>query len=65
MFLGLTAEKWLAFLGPVILALIAGIFGAKFRRNKRIHKIGNITGSNNQVINGDANRTMPKDKDNA
>lgn len=65
MFLGLTTEKWLAFLGPVILAVIAGIFGAKFRRNKRIHKIGNITGSNNQVVNGDMNRTISKDEGDA
>lgn len=64
MFLGLSTEKWLTILTPIILAIIAGVFGAKFIRNRKIHKIGNITGDKNQVINGDVNSSNNKEENN-
>lgn len=36
-----------------ILTLIGVICGAVFAVNKRSHKVGNITGNNNKIHNGD------------
>ncbi|WP_353168725.1 hypothetical protein [Acinetobacter sp.] len=36
-----------------VIGLISVICGAIFAVNKRNHKIGNINGSNNNIINGD------------
>lgn len=36
-----------------VITLIGIICGAIFAVNKRNHKIGNVNGSNNNIINGD------------
>lgn len=44
----LTTEQWV----KIILAVI-GLIGVIFAVNKRNHKIGNITGNRNNIVNGD------------
>lgn len=49
--MGLTVDQWVKIILAVI-SLIGIIIGAIFAINKRNHKIGNITGHNNNIING-------------
>lgn len=50
--MGFTPEQWLKIIG-IISALVIAIVGAIFAVNKRSHKIGNIKGDKNKIINGD------------
>lgn len=50
--MGFTPEQWLKIIG-IISALLIAIVGAIFAVNKRSHKIGDIKGDNNKIINGD------------
>lgn len=50
--MGFTPEQWLKIIG-ITSALVIAIVGAIFTVNKRSHKIGNIKGNKNKIINGD------------
>ncbi|WP_433848129.1 hypothetical protein [Acinetobacter proteolyticus] len=48
-----TPEQWLKIILGT-LSLIGIIVAAIFAVNKRSHKIGNVTGNNNNITNGDS-----------